>query len=217
MPEKAEHFDPASSSCYDASIQASPWALRMSKLTYFKRYRMELDLRHPRPPAELPHGFYWLPWWSELLELHARVKSYCFFGETDAQVFPCLSTLAGCRDLMTAIVTRPGFCPGATWLVAGKEGCVATVQGLLDSHGYGGVQNLGVVSGYRGLGIGKALLLKALGGFAAVGARRAFLEVTATNEAAIRMYRMFGFRSYKTIYRGVELQARVPDPVGVGI
>jgi len=23
-------------------------------LTYFKRYRMELDLRSPRPPAELP-------------------------------------------------------------------------------------------------------------------------------------------------------------------
>ena len=54
---------------------------------------------------------------------------------------------------------------------------------------FGGVQNLGVVPEYRGLGIGRALLLKALDGFALMGARRAFLEVTASNESAVRMYR----------------------------
>lgn len=189
----------------------------MNTVKYFKRYRMELDLRHPRPPAELPHGFYWLPWSKDLLELHAKVKFYCFSDETDSHVFPCLATLTGCRELMTAIATRPGFCPEATWLVAGGEGCVATVQGLIDSNGYGGIQNLGVVAGYRGLGLGKALLLKALAGFARVGSRRAFLEVTATNEPAVRMYRRFGFRSYKTLYRGVEVPEPVPDSVGVGI
>ncbi len=189
----------------------------MGKLTYFKRYRMELDLRLPRPPAELPHGFYWLPWSADLLELHARVKSHCFTGEMDADVFPCLGSLPGCRELMTAIVTRPGFCPGATWLVAGSEGCVATVQGLLDPNRFGGIQNLGVVAGYRGLGIGRALLLKALAGFTAAGAPRAFLEVTASNQTAVAMYRRHGFRAYKTIYRGVEVRPPVPDPVGVGL
>jgi hypothetical protein len=145
----------------------------------------------------------------------------------DSRVFPSLSTLPGCRDLMMAIATRPGFCPGATWLVAGKSPhrdkkdfvgqagvplgltndiCVATVQGLLDSERYGGIQNLGVVPEYRGLGIGLALLLKSLDGFAAAGARRAFLEVTAKNELAVRLYRRLGFRSYKTIYREVEVE-----------
>jgi ribosomal protein S18 acetylase RimI-like enzyme len=189
----------------------------MAKLTYFKRHRMELDLRHPRPDVVLPHGFYWQPWSGELLELHARVKFNCFIGETDADVFPCLGTLPGCRDLMAAIITRPGFCPGATWLVIGVDGAVGTVQGLIDSNGYGAIQNLGVVAGYRSLGLGKALLLKALTGFAAAGAKRAFLEVTTSNEAAVRLYRRLGFRSYKTIYRGVEVKPRVPDPVGVGI
>src|SRR4051794_40563619 len=165
----------------------------MRKLTYFKRHRMELDLWHARPPAELPHGFYWLPWSPDLAELHARTKSAAFAGETDADVFPCLASLAGCRDLMTAIVTRSGFCPGATWLVACGDGCVGTVQGLRDAEGHGGIQNLGVVAGYRGLGIGRALLLKALDGFAAAGAKRAFLEVTASNLAAVRMYRRLGF------------------------
>src|SRR5262249_51683068 len=152
------------------------------------------------PPAELPPRFHWLAWDHTLLDLHARVKCRCFAEELDAEVFPCLGHLAGCRELMAAIVTRPGFCPGATWLVAGKDGCVGTVQGLLDSSRYGGIQNLGVMAEYRGLGIGKALLLKALAGFALAGARRGFLEVTASNTTAVRMYRALGFRCYKTIY-----------------
>src|SRR5262245_17017069 len=183
----------------------------MRKLTYFKRFRMELDLRHPRPPAELPRGFHWLSWNDGLLELHAQVKFRCFAAETDALVFPSLGHLSGCRDLMCAITSRPGFCPGATWLVSGPEGCVATVQGLIDSNRLGGIQNLGVVSEYRGLGIGRALLLKALFGFAVVGIRRAFLEVTATNGPAVRMYRSIGFRSYRTIYR--EVNVLPPDGV----
>lgn len=195
----------------------------MPKFKYFKRHRMELDLRHPRPPAELPPGVYWQPWHPTLLETHARVKVRCFAGETDADVFPCLATLGGCRDLMVAIVTRPGFCPGATWLAVGRAGPVATVQGLLDANGYGGIQNLGVVAEHRGLGIGRALLLKALDGFAAAGVKRAFLEVTAANLPAVRMYRTLGFRSYKTLYREVEVRPAGPepaaaaDPVGVGI
>lgn len=194
---------------------------------------MELDLRHPRPSAELPGGFYWLPWENGILDLHSQVKHQCFIGEMDARVFPCLDTLSGCRDLMAAIAARPGFCPGATWLVAGKswcvpgntshlpEGvpfgfssdvCVATVQGLMDTPRYGGIQNLGVISSYRGLGIGRALLLKALDGFASAGVRRAYLEVTAKNDAAIRMYRRLGFRSFKTIYREVEVEETAGEP-----
>jgi ribosomal protein S18 acetylase RimI-like enzyme len=206
----------------------------MRKRIYFKRHRMELDLRHSRPPVELPAGFYWLPWENGVLDLHAQVKYQCFAGGMDARVFPSLGTLIGCRDLMAAIATRPGFCPGATWLVAGKawdqrspdsrraggvpfgfgpDVCVATVQGLLDSERFGGIQNLGVIPEYRGLGIGWAVLLKALEGFAAAGARRAFLEVTAKNEQAVRMYHRLGFRSYKTIYRELEVDDNPTPPV----
>lgn len=189
----------------------------MRKLRYYKRHRMELDLRHPRPEAELPAGFYWLPWSPDLLDRHAQVKCACFAGETDAEVFPCLATLGGCRDLMCAIANRDTFCPRATWLVAGRDCCVGTVQGLFDDNGYGAVQNLGVVAGFRGLGLGRALLLKSLEGFAAAGAKRAFLEVTAANVAAVRLYRELGFRSYKTIYREVEVRSPEPDHVGAGI
>jgi ribosomal protein S18 acetylase RimI-like enzyme len=120
---------------------------------------------------------------------------------------------------MIAISTRWGFCPEATWLIAGPGGYAGTVQGLIDEQGYGGIQNLGVVPDHRGRGLGKALLLKALGGFTAVGVRRAFLEVTAHNEPAVRMYREIGFRSYRTVYREIHppvpLELPEPEPLGV--
>jgi ribosomal protein S18 acetylase RimI-like enzyme len=193
----------------------------MAKLTYFKRYRMEVDLRRPQPRAELPFGYWWLPWHDSLLDVHAEVKHLCFHNDLDSVVFPSLGHPAGCRELMLAIRGRPGFCPGATWLVVSSAasaesaagGCVGTVQGLLDGDGCGLIQNLGVVPEHRGKGIGKALLLQVLAGFAAAGAGRAILEVTARNEPAVRMYRSSGFRNQKTLYKGVE----VPEPAGVGV
>ncbi len=187
----------------------------MPKLTYFKRFRMELDLRSPPPPARLPDGFYWLPWDEALLDVHAEVKYLSFHRELDATVVPSLGFAQGCRDLMLAIRLRLGFCPQATWLVAGRDGCVGTVQGVRDDDGLGAIQNLGVLPEYRGQGVGRALLLQALAGFRSAGVVRAFLEVTADNAGAVRMYRTLGFRCTRTVYRAIELPD--PDPVGMGL
>lgn len=181
---------------------------------YFKRHRMELSLRHTLPPVPaLPAGYEWLPWDDSLLALHAETKFNSFAGHEDALVFPCLGTRAGCHDLMGAIRFRIGFVPQATWLVCGPEGCAGTVQGLRDDEGHGGIQNLGVVPECRGIGLGRALLLKALHGFASVRLPRAFLEVTATNSAAVQLYRSLGFRATKVLYRAVEL----PDPAALAV
>lgn len=185
-------------------------------LRYYKRYRMELDLRHPRPPAALPARFSWLAWRPELCDAHAHTKYQAFAGEMDAEVFPCLASPVGCRELMTAIVTRRTFCPAATWLVLGPDGPAGTVQGLLEPCRVGAIQNLGVVPAYRGRGLGQALLLKALEGFASAGARRVVLEVTADNLPALRLYRRWGFRAFKTLYRGVETPTPTGYPAGVG-
>ncbi len=185
----------------------------MPTITYFKRYRMELDLRGDWPRAVLPDGYVWLAWDDGLIDLHADVKFRCFRHEVDATVFPSLGYRDGCRDLMHAIRTRFGFCPGATWLAAGPGGAVGTVQGVIDEQGFGAIQNLGVVAEYRGDGLGRALLVKALEGFRAAGARRAFLEATASNGAAVGMYRSLGFRCHRTIYRSVV----VPEPIPLGL
>ena len=130
------------------------------------------------------------------------MKYRCFVNETDSLVFPCLSHLGGCRDLMKAIATRPGFCPAATWLVCCDGERVGTVQGLLDTGRGGSIQNLGVLAEYRGLGLGLASG-EGTGWLRDSSGRRAFLEVTAQNTTAIRIYRGIGFRSRKTIYREV--------------
>ncbi len=174
-------------------------------ITYFKRYRMELDLVAPLPPVPgLPGDFAWIPWEERLIEAHADVKCRCFKDELDGLVFPNLSNPAGCERLMRDIANRIGFRPQSTWLIAYRETYVATVQGVGDRFGNGNIQNVGVIPAYRGRGLGLAILLQALHGFRLTGLARATLEVTAQNETAIRMYRQVGFRFRKSYYRMVE-------------
>jgi ribosomal protein S18 acetylase RimI-like enzyme len=174
------------------------------KTTYYKRFRMEIDLQDPLPAVVLPAEYRWVPWDDELLETHAEVKFNCFLDEVDAGVFPSLGCRLGCSHLMREIRGKSGFRPESTWLVAyGDEFC-GTVQGVRERSGLGAIQNLGVTPLHRGRGLGRSLLLKALHGFRQTSLHRAFLEVTAQNDGAIRLYRRLGFRCKKTIYKQVQ-------------
>jgi ribosomal protein S18 acetylase RimI-like enzyme len=179
-------------------------------ITYYKRFRMEIRLAgrqfHERP---LPKGYQLLPWDDSLLETFAATKFNCFQGELDANVFPSLSTLEGCRQLMTEIITKPGFLPGATWLAAysppgGKplEFC-GTIQGLRDKFGLGAIQNIGITPPHRNKGLGTNLIFQCLDGFCRAGIFLAHLEVTSQNVRAIKLYRRLGFITVKTIYKTI--------------
>jgi GNAT superfamily N-acetyltransferase len=173
-------------------------------ITYYKRLRMELDLEGPPQVVPLPVRFLWVPWDEALLADHAEVKFQSFRHEIDAYVFPCLGDRYGCQRLMREIRRKPGFLPGSTWLIACPEGYVGTVQGVMDHGPIGAIQNLGVIPSYRGFGLGRALVSRALAGFREVGLRRAYLEVTAENNAAVQLYRNLGFRRAKTLYKAVD-------------
>jgi ribosomal protein S18 acetylase RimI-like enzyme len=178
-------------------------------ISYFKRFKMEADLNDlPAVPA-LPAGYCWIAWHASLLDMHAEVLHGSFHGEIDATVFPSFGAGAGCRCLMTEICSKAGFLGGATWLVADAGGAVGSVQGVCDRGGLGCIQNLGVLPGHRGRGLGEALLVQALHGFRNAGLGRALLEVTAQNDAAIRLYRRLGFRRRKTVYKAVDVAALV--------
>jgi ribosomal protein S18 acetylase RimI-like enzyme len=174
-------------------------------ITYYKRFRMEIDLDGAILASVLPRSFVWVPWEESRLDQHAEVKYLSFLGEVDAYVFPCLGDRFGCRRLMCEIRRKPGFLPGATWLIACAEGYVGTVQGVMDQGSIGAIQNVGVIRTYRGLGLGQALVRRALAGFTQAGLRRAYLEVTAENGAAVQLYRNVGFRRAKTLYKAVDL------------
>ncbi len=182
-------------------------------LTYFKRFKMEIDLRDAPPVPPLPPGYEWLCWDDSLLGLHAEVKFHSFHDEIDAAVFPSLSSRNGCYYLMGEIRRRPGFIPEATWLVGCAEGYCGTVQGIRERTGLGAIQNLGVVPLHRDRGLGTALLLQALHGFYRAGLSRAFLEVTAQNESAVRLYQRLGFRFRKTLYKAVNPPSIWPPAV----
>lgn len=204
-------------------------------LTYFKRFRMEIDLTRldAQEPA-LPPGYHFRSWQPELLPAHAEAKYHSFRAEIDANVFPCLGDSDGCLRLMREISHKDGFLAEATWLAVyqpqppvelelndswgrqfarreaqGGAGSVpeycGTIQGIRDRSGFGAIQNLGIVPEHRGRGVGAGLMLKALQGFREVGLRRAFLEVTAQNEGAIKLYRRMGFCKARTVYKAVEI------------
>jgi ribosomal protein S18 acetylase RimI-like enzyme len=173
-------------------------------ITYYKRFRMEVDLDGSLPPPLLAAPFSWASWDEALVDQHAEVKYQSFRGEIDAYVFPCLGDRHGCQRLMREIRRKPGFLSSATWLIASPTGYVGTVQGVMDRGPIGAIQNLGVVPAYRGLGLGHALVRQALEGFYQAGLRRAYLEVTAENTSAVRLYRSVGFRRAKTLYKAVD-------------
>jgi ribosomal protein S18 acetylase RimI-like enzyme len=181
----------------------------MTEIRYFKRFRMELPFDRPLPAVpELPAPYFWLPWEDGLIDAHARAKFSSFHGEIDTEVFPSLGSPAGCVQLMKAIRQKQGFLPGATWLIADGEGdYVGTVQGVRERNGWGAIQNLGVAPGHRGAGLGVALMAQALHGFRQARLPGAYLEVTACNESAVRLYRRLGFRCRKTVYKMVEVPA----------
>jgi ribosomal protein S18 acetylase RimI-like enzyme len=173
-------------------------------ITYYKRFRMEVDLDPSIRVEPLPLGLTWVAWQESLLDRHAEVKYLSFREEVDSQVFPCLGDRLGCLRLMREIRRKPGFLPAATWLIDSPDGYCGTIQGVIDRGPIGSIQNVGVVPAYRGLGLGSALVCKALEGFYASGLRRAYLEVTAENASAVRLYRDVGFRRAKTLYKAVD-------------
>jgi len=191
--------------------QGVPPAAATMGLTYFKRYRMELDLRAPFfVPPPLPPGYAFVPWSEASLEAHAEAKYRSFCYEIDADVFPCLGDREGCLRLMREISRRDGFVESATWLLvargrrsSGTDYC-GTVQGVRDEK-FGAIQNLGITAAHRGQGLGRHLLHRALVGFREAGLPRTYLEVTAQNARAVKLYEELGFRRVKTVYKAADV------------
>lgn len=180
-------------------------------VTYFKRFRMEFNLARLFRPGEMPPGYSFIRWDESLIEAHADTKFRCFRHELDANVFPCLGEHEGCVRLMTEISRREGFVEEATWLMQfyrpgdPRTDFCGTIQGVEDANGLGSIQNIGVTRQHRGRGVGTWLIYQCLAGFRQAGLKKAYLEVTAQNTGAIRLYERLGFRKVKTVYKAVEV------------
>ena len=179
-------------------------------MTYFRRFRMEINLRSSIfTPPPLPSDYGLVEWTSALADAHAEAKYHSFCYEIDANVFPCLGQREGCLRLMCEIAKRDGFLRQATWLLTCEHGSddfeyCGTVQGVRDSD-YGAIQNLGITMSHRSRGLGTHLLHRALLGFREAGLDKAYLEVTAQNTGAVKLYHRLGFRRVKTVYKAADV------------
>ncbi len=180
--------------------------------TYVKRYRMEIELpRCPLARSALPTGYRFCAWEEGLSESHARAQYRAFAQEMDAFVFASLGDLDGCRGLMQRLSESAEFLPEATWLLVYApvgscrvEDC-GTIQGLRAGSRGGSLQNVGIAPEHRGRGLGSQLIRRALAGFQSVGIDRVSLEVTARNQAALRLYHRLGFRRRRAVYKVVQV------------
>ncbi|MDO4569514.1 MAG: GNAT family N-acetyltransferase [Planctomycetia bacterium] len=166
---------------------------------------MDVDLRRCDFGAvQLPSDYYLEAWSRSLLDSHALAHYLSFRDEIDTQLFVRFRSFKGARGVMESIVRHRNFCPEATWLIVYHPKnlympqCCATIQGLVDDFGFGGIQNVGVVPEHRGKGLGRALLQLALQGYQRLGLHRANLDVTAENLPAINLYKAMGFQIVQT-------------------
>ena len=181
-------------------------------VVFFKRYRMQFDLRDAHfEDFEVPECFQLLPWRRSLLPAHAEAKFRSFRNELDSNVFPCLGESEGCLRLMKEISCRQGFVPESTWLatyldpVTGLQENCGTVQGIREKIDVGSIQNIGIVEAHRGKGIGSAIVRQSLKGFQSVGIKIVTLEVTEKNSGALRLYERLGFEVVRTVFKSVEV------------
>ena len=176
-------------------------------VVYFKRHKMQIDLnKFSRAHDSGESVVRFIPWSEKTLGQHALAKWDSFRLEIDANVFPCLGSRDGCRQLMRDIALRDNFVPEATWLaIADLDGKpevpVGTIQGLRLNVIEGAIQNVGVVPQFRGMGLGRELIQRAIQGFRDTGCSKVNLEVTIHNTGAIRLYESIGFQYVGTVFK----------------
>ncbi|MFM8578659.1 MAG: GNAT family N-acetyltransferase [Planctomycetaceae bacterium] len=183
---------------------------------YVKRFRMAVEIGSFKgpAPATTPAGYRLVAWNDALIDVHARTKFRAFRHEIDARVFPCLGDPEGCRRLMREIRSKPGFMPAAAWLIAWGQlpeelQWCGTIQAVSERRISAMIQNVGVVPGHRGTGLGSLLISRVVEACQRAGLARVCLEVTADNLGAVRLYERLGFRRMKTVYKTLD-----DEPVG---
>ena len=190
----------------------APFGSHAMSVVYFKRFRMEYDLAGPLfPEPEMPPDYSLLAWDDRLLEAHAETKYRSFKWEMDANVFPCLGERDGCRRLMTEIVRRTGFVPEATWLLqhwrrrtSGGPSCAARSRAS-PTPASARSRTSASPQPTAASGLGSVLLWHSLAGFKRAGIDRVYLEVSADNTGACRLYERLGFRRTKVVYKASEV------------
>ena len=93
----------------------------------------------------------------------------------------------------------PEYMPDLDLIAVAPDGLLAAFcVGWLDQHPAvgqrGQIEPMGVLEGFRGLGLGRAILLEALHRLYLCGANEVYVETDKQRNAAMELYRSAGFR-----------------------
>lgn len=181
-------------------------------IRYVKRLLMAFDFATTSfEPPTIPNDFFWKGWAPTLIKTHAQLVHIAFSNDLDGRIFPTFRQYDACEHLVRATASVRSFVPEATWLIGrnlsseihGENSLFdfcAAIQCVRNRKRIGEIQNVSVHPSARRLGLGRALVLKALEAFENIGVERVTLEVTAENAAAVRMYDSLGFRTLQYFY-----------------
>jgi RimJ/RimL family protein N-acetyltransferase len=115
----------------------------------------------------------------------------------------------------TRAFVRGNLKDGYPQFVALADGAVVGWCDISSLHrplfAHAGVLGMGIVSGYRGCGIGTALMRAALAKAKAIGLTRVELTVREGNDRARALYAKMGFVAEGVKWRGVRLDGKYED------
>jgi len=134
------------------------------------------------PEVTVPARFRWEHWSAATVEDYHRVVRLAFTPIPGASISPLPTFKRLCEAE-----------PIAPQLLLEGERIVGFARVSVESPETGVVQNVGRDPAYRAQGLGKVLLQKALAMLRIEGVSRYKLSVAIANEAALRLYRDFGF------------------------
>lgn len=153
---------------------------------HWRQHHLRRALREPVPPAPLPAGFALRPL-AGVSEVAAAVALHraAFESENMTEVW------------RLRIVRSPHYSPNLDVVATAPNGrlaafCLCWLDRTDAGRIAGQVEPLGVHPAFKGLGLGRAVLLEGLRRMREAGAAEAHIEVDSVNAAARRLYTVHG-------------------------
>lgn len=164
----------------------------------YPRYFLEapLDSIGDLTPRESPAVI--SPWTDSRQDETARLIAAAYHGHVDSQINDQYRSPAGARRFLMNIVQYPGcgtfFAPAsfAAHDQANRQLCGVSLASMVAAD-VGHITQVCVGPSHKGTGLGYELMRRSLLALAEHGCRRVSLTVTASNQAAVELYRRMGF------------------------
>ncbi len=151
-------------------------------------------------PARPPSGAIITGWTENMQDHTARLIAAAYQGHIDSRINDQYRSPSGARRFLTNIVQYPGcgtfFRPAS---FAAIDTATRQLRGIslasLVASDCGHITQICVSKAEQGTGLGYELMRQSMVALSAHGCRAVSLTVTASNEAAIRLYQRLGFSS----------------------